>query len=254
MVMNRVGLMFLGFVSLGSAQTFDSERAANMATFKKAVPLAIEHTRLLNKNGFVVSPASGMIQMHYVFDENDYQNIPSIITIDVPMHLYHILFDATLRTSESEMLYPKAATLASQMIRASAKQYNASKTPQLKAANLNILAYFGVADRLFGGTTSLPKEAKAIVDQEISLIRAHSGYRRGAVFPHEIDYSQFIPRGHYTRSPRLTRYFLGMMWFGLAPFSLRTESGAPDDAQILRALALSEAFDSSKSAALWNAV
>ncbi|MEQ1822131.1 MAG: DUF3160 domain-containing protein [Fimbriimonadaceae bacterium] len=252
--MKRVGLMFLGYVSLASAQTFDSEKASNLATFRKAVPLASEHIQLLNKNGFVVSPARGMIQMHYVFDENDYQNIPSIITIDVPIHLYHILFDATLRTAESDMLFPKAASLAGQMIRASAKQYNASKTPQLKAANLNVLAFFGVADRLFGGSTSLPKEAKAIVDQELSLIRAHSGYRRGAVFPHEIDYSQFIPRGHYTRSSKLTRYFLGMMWFGLAPFSLRTESGAPDDAQILRALAMSEAFESSKSATLWKAV
>lgn len=229
-------------------------KGTNLATFKKAVPITADHSKLINQNGFVVAPAPGMIQMHYVFDQNDYENVPSIITIDVPLHLYHILFDATLRTAESETLFPKAAALTKQMILTTTKQYVTASTPQLKAANLNVLAYFGVADRLFGATTSLPKEASVVVDRELALIRAHSGYARGAVFPYEIDYSQFIPRGHYTRSPKLTRYFLGMMWFGLAPFSLRTNTGAPDDAQILRALALSSAFETSKSAASWNAV
>ncbi|MEQ1934523.1 MAG: DUF3160 domain-containing protein [Fimbriimonadaceae bacterium] len=248
-----VGFLVL-VAGVACSQGFDSIKAFNLATFKKSVPMVAEHTQLLNKNGFVVAPAPGMIQMHYVFDENDYQNIPSIITIDVPMHLYHILFDATLRTVESETLFPKATALTKQMILATTKQYVTAPTAQLKAANLSVLAYFGVADRLFGATTSLPKEASAIVDRELALIRAHSGYVQGAIFPHELDYTQFIPRGHYTRSPRLTRYFLGMMWFGLAPFSLKTNTGAPDDGQILRALVLSSAFEASKSAALWNAV
>ncbi len=32
--------------------------------------------------------------------------------------------------------------------------------------------------------------------------------------PREIDFSQFTPRGHYTQSQQLTRYFKAMMWLG----------------------------------------
>ncbi len=40
----------------------------------------------------------------------------------------------------------------------------------------------------------------------------------------QVDYSQFIPRGHYTRSDKLKRYFKAMMWFGLVPIALRNQA------------------------------
>src|SRR6187549_1584295 len=103
--MREMGLFALGLAAISGAQQFDISKTANAAVFMKAVPLAAEHKAMLAKNQFVVSPAPGVIEMQYVFDENDYMNLPSIVTIDVPMHLYHILFDATLRTVEANALY-----------------------------------------------------------------------------------------------------------------------------------------------------
>ncbi len=34
------------------------------------------------------------------------------------------------------------------------------------------------------------------------------------------DYSQYVPRGHYTRSDALKKYFKAMMWYGRMPFYL----------------------------------
>jgi len=38
------------------------------------------------------------------------------------------------------------------------------------------------------------------------------------------DYSQYIPRGHYTASEELKRYFKAMMWFGRMTFKIRGEN------------------------------
>ena len=36
------------------------------------------------------------------------------------------------------------------------------------------------------------------------------------------DYTQYIPRGHYTRSEALKAYFKSMMWYGRMTFRLKT--------------------------------
>src|SRR5262249_14243597 len=86
--------------------------------------------------------------------------------------------------------------------------------------------FFGVAAELLGpGKPSkpgpaLPAEAAGMVRAERALIEGHAGYAVGAIFPYKVDYSQFVPRGHYTRSEALKRFFRSMMWYGIAPSAL----------------------------------
>ncbi|MBI3721548.1 MAG: DUF3160 domain-containing protein, partial [Fimbriimonas ginsengisoli] len=67
-------------------------------------------------------------------------------------------------------------------------------------------------------------EAAAMVRAERALIDRHPGFAIGAIFPYKIDYSQFVPRGHYTRGEALKRFFRAMMWYGIAPFALRYQA------------------------------
>lgn len=248
-------LLALALGPSAAAQSIQPSQAANYAAFTKHVPLAKEHLDLLAKNQFVVAPAPGMTEMGYVFDQNDYQDIPSMVTVDAPIHLFHILFDATLRTTETSTLFPRAQALARHMIAATRKAYEQATDPALKQAHLANLAYFGVADRAFGGSVPLPAAAKALVDQEILNIEAHNGYMKGAIFPYEIDYTQFIVRGHYTRTETLKKYFKGMMWFGLAPFAMCPAGEIkPDNAMVLRALALSQVYSASKADPAWRGI
>ncbi len=249
-----ISLITLSLAAVGAAQ-FDVSKAVNFNAFSKVVPMVAEHKAMLAKNQFVVSPAPGLAEMSYVLDQNDYENLPSIVTVDVPLHLYHILFDATLRTTETSSLYPKAHALSRQMIASVKKAYESATDAELKDAHLRNLAFFGVADRLYGGSIALPAAAQSLVDRELAAIKAQSGNAESAIFGNEVDYSQFIVRGHYTRTATLGRYFQGMMWFGLVPFALCPAGKIePDQKMVLRALALSETFMAAKAAPAYAAI
>ncbi|HYF50394.1 MAG TPA: DUF3160 domain-containing protein, partial [Planctomycetota bacterium] len=81
-----------------------------------------------------------------------------------------------------------------------------------------------VKSALGGGTDSLVAETLKRVEhqstQEIEL------FGRGRV----VDFSQFKPRGHYTKSERLQCYFRAMMWCGRIDFEVGSEK--PDNSSI----------------------
>ncbi|MCK5592112.1 MAG: DUF3160 domain-containing protein, partial [Candidatus Pacebacteria bacterium] len=73
--------------------------------------------------------------------------------------------------------------------------------------------YFGqieASEYLF----EVPDFAKELVEEELALIEDHDGWSCSPTFLYEEDYSQYIPRGHYTKSEKLKNYFLGLMWYG----------------------------------------
>jgi hypothetical protein len=53
-----------------------------------------------------------------------------------------------------------------------------------------------------------------MVAEELALIEARAGFSASPIFGYDEDYSQYVPRGHYTRSETLERYFKAMMWYG----------------------------------------
>lgn len=78
-----------------------------------------------------------------------------------------------------------------------------------------------------------PPEVRRLAESELELIRGHSGLEQSPIFggaltgvgqqnerllDTRIDYSDFIPRGHYTRSEILRRYFLMSRWLAAGPF------------------------------------
>lgn len=61
---------------------------------------------------------------------------------------------------------------------------------------------------------AIPSFVKDLVQQEIELIEKHEGWKYSPVFIYKEDYSQYVPRGHYTKSEKLKNYFKSMMWYG----------------------------------------
>ena len=80
---------------------------------------------------------------------------------------------------------------------------------------------------------SVPSYVLDEVNEEVENIEAHQGFRPSAIFNSQKDcqcslpccycedYSQYVPRGHYTRSEALKRYFRAMMWYGRMAFLLK---------------------------------
>jgi len=88
----------------------------------------------------------------------------------------------------------------------------------------------------------IPDSVRDEVGQEIKNIEAHEGFKPSAIFnspdstnPYKEDYSQYVPRGHYTRSEALKRYFKAAMWYGRMAFLLKGGTDAlisEEDARI----------------------
>ncbi len=61
---------------------------------------------------------------------------------------------------------------------------------------------------------TIPDFAEVPVAKETGLITKHEGWSASPVFIYKEDYSQYVPRGHYTKSEKLKNYFKAMMWYG----------------------------------------
>jgi hypothetical protein len=71
-----------------------------------------------------------------------------------------------------------------------------------------------------GAPSAVADEVKA----ELGLIAAHQGFAPSPLLTYKEDYSQYVPRGHYTRSKRLKQYFKALMWYGRMTFLIRGRS------------------------------
>lgn len=61
---------------------------------------------------------------------------------------------------------------------------------------------------------TIPEFVKPLVEKELQLINKHEGWSCSPIFLYEEDYSQYVPRGHYTKSEKLKNYFKAVMWYG----------------------------------------
>ncbi len=169
----------------------------------------------LAKNGFVVVPADIRL-FQYAYEGNTYGGWPVFVTTDVAYHEWHQLFDKTLRDLEQNVLLPKLEKLVSGSLDAAHAQTALLAGTPLADAAARVEQLFEVA----AAELQLPVELGPFAQQEKTLIDAHAGSKESPLLGVKVDYSLFTPRGHYTRTPELTRFFLGMSVLGELPFCL----------------------------------
>ena len=218
---------------------------SNIANLKQFGSFSDGEKKLLSQNAFVVSPTAEQ-QLFYLYEKNSYLEIPSFITADSVLQVYHIFYDYSLRNLESKSLIQAVEELTDSMLKKSIRIYGAVKNSAVKRAALKNAAYFGTAALGLKKAlpADMPAEAQTMADREYALIQAKSGFASSAVFPFKLDYSQFEPRGHYTRSDDFKRYFIAMTWYGQAPFPLYKDKDQKvrDVEQTLQALLVTYAL------------
>lgn len=194
---------------------------SNIENLKQFGEFSKEQLDLLVKNNFVVNPTKEE-QLFYIYEDNEYKKIPSFITTDLVLQVYHIFYDYTLRTLESERLLAILEELTDKMLKNSLEIYNEITNDIVKKAQLKNIAYFAIPQLALEKDLpeGVPEKAKDLAYKELEKIMTHSGFMRSDLFPYDLDYSQFTIRGHYTRSKDFERYFRAMMWYGQAPFPL----------------------------------
>ena len=142
------------------------------------------------------------------------------VTSDTMLYLYHKQFDETLKDIEERQLAPDINNLTTVLLNDAKGQHEQMQGDLKEAAKRNV-AYLSVAQKLIDPNASIPGLVNEIVLNELAKIKAHKGFAPSDIFIYDEDYSQFLPRGHYTRSKQLERYFKTMMWYGSMTFLLK---------------------------------
>ena len=194
--------------------------------------LSDEQVRQLEQAGFVVSPGQEK-EFFTVYEKARYANVPIFITSDSLLHTYHLMFDKVLRTAEREYFIPLLRAMNSALLVTADQQYQSLQDSPWAEAALRSVAYLGVASKLMDTNVQVPDYAAELVNQEVALIEAAAGIQPSPIFPNLSngeDYTQYIPRSHYTLSEDLKAYFKSMMWYGRMTFRIK---GVDDEAGLL---------------------
>ncbi|MDP2874451.1 MAG: DUF3160 domain-containing protein [bacterium] len=201
---------------------------------------------LLAKNGFVVAPG-WEDEFFSIYERNRYAKTPNFITTDSMLHHYHLAFDYLLRDLETNKLRTELIKLASGMLSASQNQLASLSGGEWEQAAKRNLAYFSVVQKLLDPSFAVPAAVKPEVAAELALIESHQepllspvmNLGQGAVNPldgYKEDYSQYVPRGHYTKTEELKTYFKTMMYLGRMTFRLKSAEETKSAVLIVAAL------------------
>ena len=210
----------------------DSNQVANSSQIRGEFRLNSGQEALLDSNGFVVIPWGGddVVEPYKTLKQKE---IPIFVTTDTLLHLYHIQFNEILTRIEEEEFFGQLIDMSLAMLERAEADYAAFTDPELKEAARRNVAYYAVALKLLETPSRkidfrIPSYVKREVKQEIENVEAHQGFKPSAIFNspdsenvYQEDYSQYVPRGHYTRSDTLKSFFKAMMWYGRMAFLLR---------------------------------
>ena len=177
----------------------------------------------LAEDGFAIIPARHD-QLFEIYEENDYREFPNFVTTDIYLQLYHLYFDCMLRELEENSLLPIMIKFCRDMheLLYNMERWSGSDETIYEIAHHNA-AFYNIAYKLFTGNYIFDRSEGEIdaeeVDKVMKAVDSPSNFMQDYK---EIlfGYSLFRPRGHYTRSEKLQRYFRGMMWLQTCPFGL----------------------------------
>ena len=200
-----------------------------------------EQTKALVENKFFVDGSRAYEQPFEVYEGNEYGFLPNFVTADSLLHLFHISYDGLLRELEVKEFMPRLIEVSDAMAKKSLEDYNDATDPAIKELAKKNTAYFLLALKLFGGAYSepLPQEVMDLVDKEYKNIESMSKADSNLVAK-AVDYSQFKPRGHYTRSEELKKYFRGSMLFSQEAMIFYDDEGKPIDENIIQGLMMAK--------------
>lgn len=218
---------------------------------------------LLGSNGFVIMDYGQEDDIVAPYKDMKDRGVPIFVTTDTLLHLYHIQFNEILKGIEEREFFDSIVDMSYAMLEQAVHDYEYFTDPNLKESARRNVAYFAVALKLLQTPTegyngseeikvinfSIPEYVIEDVNKELENIAQHDGFHPSAIFnsnPNCIcdypccyceDYSQYVPRGHYTRSEQLKRYFKAMMWYGRIAFMLKGCNGdealiSKDDAHL----------------------
>ncbi len=266
----------------------DLSEVSHLERILQCYPINASQREYLENNGFVnLGPSSIYEDSGYYDLVTVYKDVKEIglaphITTDAMLHVYHVFFDEILKTIEEEHFFELLKNMTLTLIDATNSQvnnatsttidithvyeadsvygpvnYTITETISLKKAGERNLEFLYVALKILDPTAVIPSYLRQNVNAELDLIKANEGFAKSPIFDQSDvdgiltyieDYSQYKPRGHYTRSELLKKYFNAMMWYGRMSFRMKSAL------ETVQAIMLSEALMMKPSTTVVGAV
>lgn len=209
---------------------FDPTKVDDYKPVSEALQLTREESALLKQHGFAIvdhEQRYSFGSMYYAIYARD---LPVLVTTDSVLHAMHRSFDDLLSTVEARAMAPTIGAVLSSAHEALSGDDEAAKDVDL---------YLTVARNLLAGAGAPVEHEGTYGDQwdGTLLVESRLGNNEAVLAllekvqagglevpgggstvlygaPRMVDYSQFRPRGHYTDSAQLSRYFRALMWLG----------------------------------------
>ena len=212
---------------------------------------------ILKNNGFVVSGRYGSHSFTDSFYDIFVRDLPVFISLDSILQAWHQAYRNILEETEAYTLNPYFLDIIKGMreqLPILELQVADDLIPSLHDADLFLTVALSLMraepqDAILGRMNQEVSNILEMIDtsqlQFVSLF--------GRSNPEFFDASQFIPRGHYTKSNSLRNYFRALMWLGRVDFRV---AGPPDIAsprELGTALILQEALQQSGRLEKWSA-
>jgi hypothetical protein len=159
----------------------------------------------------------------YVYDENAYQYIPHYITTDLYLFILHKYFSSFIEKLDENYMYYQLHNILQRSIQkldqfSKDAAYASIKSTIEWTQMYNTLALYAIGDSL----VSPPDKYLSIFHTEKENIDKLNG-KPSFIDNEFVDYAELKPRGHYTKSNNLQKYFKGFKWISLNGIDLSNE-------------------------------
>jgi len=225
------------FESVAGYDVSDTSSASKIGGLAKiqASRLKLDDAELtaLGTRGFAILDRQRFPSFGYGFHQIYAEHLPVYISADSILNALHRSYENILQTLESDLLTTELDTLLAGMHARLSRGVVGADEATVADCDL----FLAVARSLLLGEVVGPQAgaSKAEVEKLVGLATAGSGIADVELFGvsrTNEDFSQFTPRGHYTNSEELKRYFRAMIWLGRV--DLRLIETQPDATQIFR--------------------
>ena len=224
------GLSYDGFLELYPVDELLSESPVRFSdaiyadTLQRFYRLNEEERALLERHSFLVTDRIRYESFGEAFFTIYKRDLPVYLSSDAILHALHMSYSEILQDLEHWELKPRLAELLSGLHQQLPRLDERYGDGRMMIRSLRDIDLYLTVPLLLLGEPATPyfSENDAEIETLMELIDGQSmaGYPLFAHVPRTIDFSQFTPRGHYTNSEALTRYFQAMIWLGRTEFYL----------------------------------
>ena len=194
---------------------YDPSEAEHFDLIDAQLTLTDAEKARIQEIGFAVSEGLAYDTFGQALVDTYYRDLPLYVTADMVLEALYRSQRGILKTLEAEWIGPAMNTALEQM-HTSLTQLPAGAGTDAQAAVADADLFLTVARSLGAGSkvtskTGVDSRVSALLElveaEQMVEIEFFGSLRK-------MDFSQFTPRGHYTESVELERYFQMMIWLG----------------------------------------